>query len=318
MKIQIITPTNPFRVSGNQITANRWSRILRSLGHQVRVKHSLDNSSYDLLIGLHAWRNAQYVLNAHTQHPNKPIVICLTGTDLYRDIYFHSSAQEVLKLADRLIVLHSDGAANLPHSLRKKTRVILQSLERKKRTPHSPKKSFDVCVVANLRPEKDPFRTAMASRLLPKSSKLRVIHLGDCSNEKMFKRAQAEMKKNYRYKWIGPKPWGQTLREISRNQALVITSKLEGGANVVSESIVESVPVISSDNSGSIGILGKNYPGIFPRGETRALAKLLNRLENESGFSERLRAICQSIAPMFDPHLEREAWKNLFKEMGLS
>ena len=318
MRIQIITPANPFRVSGNQITANRWSRILRLLGHQVRVKHSLDNSPYDLIIGLHAWRNAKHILNAHGQYPEKPIIVCLTGTDLYRDIYYHSSAQRVLKLADRLIVLHPNGSANLPHSLRKKTRVILQSLEGKKRMANPPKKGFDVCVVANLRPEKDPFRAAMASRLLSKSSKLRVIHLGDCSNEKMLARAQAEMKRNLRYKWIGPKSWGQTLREISRHRALVITSKLEGGANVVSEAIVESVPVISSDNSGSIGILGKNYPGIFPQGETRTLAKLLNRLENEPGFHERLQAICQSIAPMFDPQLEIESWENLLREMGLS
>jgi integrase len=45
-----------------------------------------------------------------------------------------------------------------------------------------------------------------------------------------------------------------------------------GGADAVSEAIACSVPVISSRISGSIGLLGEEYPGDFPVGDPRALS----------------------------------------------
>ena len=318
MNIQLITPVHPVQWSGNRVTAERWTRILRDLGHQVGVKNSYDRSPCDLMIALHARRSARFVLDLHRQQPDTPIIVCLTGTDLYRDIHTHRSAQRCLELADRLIVLHPRGSADLPRHLRQKTRVILQSLKQLPRTENHSKGTFDVCVVANLRPVKDPFRTAMAARMLPKSSKLRVIHIGGPLSDGMAERAHAEMKRNHRYQWLGEKSWGQTLRIMSRCRTLVLTSKMEGGANVISEALVVSAPVISSEIPGSIGILGKDYPGFFPPRDTRALATLLNRLESEPGFIDRLQSICQSIAPMFEPRRERKSWKNLFEEMGLS
>ena len=47
-------------------------------------------------------------------HRERPVVVALTGTDLYRDIHRDRAAQESLELADLLIVLHPGGAAELP------------------------------------------------------------------------------------------------------------------------------------------------------------------------------------------------------------
>jgi glycosyltransferase involved in cell wall biosynthesis len=48
---------------------------------------------------------------------------------------------------------------------------------------------------------------------------------------------------------------------LASSRLMALTSRLEGGANAVSEAIACSVPVISSRISGSIGLLGEEYPG---------------------------------------------------------
>jgi hypothetical protein len=54
-----------------------------------------------------------------------------------------------------------------------------------------------------LREVKDPFRTALASRLLPSSSRLRVLHVGKALSDDMAEAARAEADVNPRYHWLG-------------------------------------------------------------------------------------------------------------------
>jgi glycosyltransferase involved in cell wall biosynthesis len=96
----------------------------------------------------------------------------------------------------------------------------------------------------------------------------------------------------------------------------VLPSRLEGGANVLSEAIVASVPVLASRIPGSIGILGDEYPGYFPAGDTRALADLLRRIETDRTFLRELGRRCELRAPLFKPAAEKEAWANLLAEFG--
>ncbi|MDP2832638.1 MAG: hypothetical protein Q8Q28_04960 [Pseudomonadota bacterium] len=58
------------------------------------------------------------------------------------------------------------GVDELPEDYRAKTQVIRQSAPTLQPAPR-PTRTFDVCVVAHLREEKDPFRAAYAARLLP-------------------------------------------------------------------------------------------------------------------------------------------------------
>ena len=317
MAIRVISPADLRHWSGNRVTAERWTRILKELGHRVLVNGSYNGARCDLLIALHARRSAEAVLQIRKRHPDSPVAVCLTGTDLYRDIHSSRRAQRVLKLATRLIVLQPLGIAELPAPLRSKTRVILQSVERLQ--PLSAKKgdTFDACVIGNLRSVKDPFRTAMAARLLPKSSRLRVLHLGRALTEGMERRARAEAARNPRYEWLGEKPRSQALRLLARSRVLVLTSKLEGGANVISEALAASVPVLASRIPGSVGLLGEDYPGFYPYGDTRSLARLLSRMETEPAFAGRLKAICDRIAPAFDPDRERASWWDLLKELKI-
>ena len=86
---------------------------------------------------------------------------------------------------------------------------------------------------------------------------------------------------------------------------------MEGGANVVSEAIAASVPVVCSRVSGSIGLLGEGYPGYFDVGDTRGLARLLTRAETDGNFYRKLQSWCCRLKPLFDPDRERAAWKEL-------
>ena len=78
-----------------------------------------------------------------------------------------------------------------------------------------------------------------------------------------------------RYRWRGEVPGWQVRREFARSHVMVISSVMEGGANVVSEAIVAGVPVIASKIDGNVGLLGADYRGYYPAQDTAALAALL-------------------------------------------
>jgi glycosyltransferase involved in cell wall biosynthesis len=65
-----------------------------------------------------------------------------------------------------------------------------------------------------------------------------------------------------------------------------------------------------------VGLLGENYPGYFPVGDTRALAGLLLRAETDAGFYRRLKIHCARLARMFRLSEERRRWQNLLREIA--
>jgi glycosyltransferase involved in cell wall biosynthesis len=95
----------------------------------------------------------------------------------------------------------------------------------------------------------------------------------------------------------------------------VLSSRLEGGANVIGESIVLGAPILASRIPGSIGILGADYPGLFETGNTRELAELMSRAETDEEFYRRLGSCCEKLRPLFDPRREERAWKALLDEV---
>lgn len=318
MRICLVTPAPLGSRKGNRISAVRWARFLRELGHRVVVEQEYRGRPCDLLIALHARRSAESVERFHREHPELPLVLALTGTDLYQDIRTDPSAQRSLELATRLVVMQPMGIRELPRPLRDKARVIFQSVQVPAgvASPAHHSRPFMVCVLGHMRPVKDPFRTAAAARLLPASSRIRIVHVGGALSKEMERLARAEAAANPRYEWLGELPRGKSLRVLARSQLLSLTSEMEGGANVVCESIALSVPVISSRISGSIGILGAKYPGYFPVRDTQALARLLRRAETDANFYTKLVDGCVGLAALVDPARERESWKSLLA--GLS
>jgi glycosyltransferase involved in cell wall biosynthesis len=133
--------------------------------------------------------------------------------------------------------------------------------------------------------------------------------------EKDEQRARRETRTNPRYQWIGGKPRWQSIRLMTRTRLLVLTSLMEGGANVVSEALACGTPVISTHISGSIGLLGPDYPGYFPVGDTQALADLLARAEQDTRFYKSLQSAIRTQRKIVNPRTETASWRALLKEL---
>lgn len=315
MRIHLITPAGASRLTGNQLSGARWVRILRDLGHRVSHTAVYQDTACDLLIALHARRSHDAVVKFSERYPERPLVVILTGTDLYRDIHVDRDARDSLDRATRLVVLQRMGLAELAPAARRKTAVIYQSAPPLIGSPGDPDKEFTVCVVGHLRPEKDPLRTAMASRSLPRTSKIKVLQIGRALVPSFGERARREEQRNARYRWLGELPHARTRRLLAQSHLLSLTSRMEGSSNALCEALASGVPVVASRISGLVGTLGSNYPGYFDLGDTASLTQLLNRAESDARFYRRLGAHCARRAYLVDPEREENAWRRLIEEI---
>jgi len=317
MRITIVTPAPTGSTHGNRITAIRWASILKQLGHRVSICQSFDHQRTDLLIALHARRSYTSIKHFHRQYVEAPIVLALTGTDVYRDLKYDPRARKAVAMALRIVVLQPKALEQLHDSFRAKARVIYQSVETDARlySGSSTRQSFDVCVIGHLRSIKDPFRAAMAARLLPHSSRIRIRHIGGAMTKAMATRAHSEATRNHRYQWYGELAGSRAQRILAASQICVLSSQMEGGANVLSEAIVAGVPILASRIDGNVGILGPDYPGLFNVGDTCELARLLNLAETDTDFLSDLRRRVKKLAPLFSPKRERQAWTDLLREL---
>jgi len=314
MKIILITPSVSGSRTGNRNTACRWAGFLRQFGHRVDIQVEWDGAAADLMLALHARRSHEAIRRFAETFPGRPLLLALTGTDLYRDIRHDAAAQQSMQLATRMIVLQERGLLELAPELRAKTRVIYQSAPPAR--PHPKLKThFQACVIGHLRAEKDPFRCAYALRYLPSGSRIRVIHLGGALSPTMAEEANALMQEDKRYHWLGNKPHWQATKKLACSHVMVISSRMEGGANVICEALAAGVPVIASDIAGNIGMLGADYVGYYPCGDEQALAKLLWRAESDAVFYAQLLAQCAARRSLFTPQRERAGLESLLAEL---
>jgi len=311
MKIWFLEAASVSIRNGNVVTSERWRSMFESLGHQVEIFTADIDRQCDLLVVFNAYTNRQTIRDAWTNGVAGRIVICLTGTDLYRDLREDPAAKDALYLADQLVVLQPMGIPALPENLHGKTMVVFQSAVAPKVVVSRKEDTFDVCGIAHLRTVKDPLLTARAARLLPADSRIRVVHVGKALSAEYEQAAIREAAENPRFHWLGEQSGARTAEILLGSRLLVVTSLLEGGANVVSEAIVSGIPVIGTDIPCLRGLLGDDYPGLFPVGDTRRLAELLYRAEVDRRFYDELVSRCRREAYKFDPERERESLRIL-------
>ena len=348
MNILIVTPAKPGSRHGNRNTATRWARLLRASGHQVDIVIDAVEATgaHDLMIALHARRSAESIALWKSK-PDRPLILALTGTDLYRDIRTDAAAQESMRLADAMIVLQAEGLNELTPALRAKTRVIHQSVRAVQRV-NPPSTYCLITVIGHLRDEKDPLRAAHALAHLPATSRIRVVQLGGAMDDALAREARdiaaretqesaargardiaAPGARNIspreargpsalgaRYRWPGELAHGDAMRWLARSHAMVISSRMEGGAHVVSEAIACGVPVLASDIPGNRGLLGSDYPGYYPLADEAALARLMLRVENDKRFVLALERGVAKRRHLADAEAERSALDALVRSAG--
>ncbi len=314
MRIALITPYLAQARNGNAHTAARWARALRAAGHRVHVALEWDGRAVDLMIALHARRSAVSIHRFAEAQPGRPLIVVLTGTDLYRDIRSDAAAQASLQLATRLVVLQQRGLEALTPQQQAKTRVVYQSAPPLKPAAR-PRRHFDICVAAHLREEKDPLRAAYASGLLPGESRIRIRHVGQALSTDWAAEAEQCAQRFPRWHWLGPLAHGETRRTIARSHLLVNSSRMEGGATVIIEAVMAGVPVLASRIPGNEGMLGVDYAGYFPLGDEHALAELMHRAETDAEFYASLQRQCAARCELFEPQREATAVQQLIEEL---
>ncbi len=268
------------------------------------------------MIALHARRSFGPIHEFRKLHPELPLILVLTGTDLYQDIRRSPRAREAMQMADRLVVLQGMALKEIPRRLRSRTAAIHQSADGMLRPPLPPSRIFRICVAGHLRPVKDPFRVAMAARALPQDSRIRIDHVGAALSARMRLTARKHEQQSPRYRWLGEKPHWRTRRIIAASHLVVITSRIEGNSNVLCEALALGTPVIASRIAGNMGTLGDDYPGYFPVGDSRRLAELLSRCESDAGFYRLLKSRCTEKAHQVDPAREAKSWRILIDELA--
>jgi len=317
----MISPALANANNGNWQTASRWARMLR-LRYAATIVASdaaANNLSRcpDLVIALHARRSAAALKAATATCPDTPVMLVLTGTDLYRDIHADADARLTLQRADRLVVLQQAGLQELPPALHARASVIHQSAPMLKAIAADVKsrmRHFDVCMIGHMRPEKDPATFMRAAALLD-APRIRLLHIGGALDAALAAQAQATEKAHASYRWLGALPHGDTRRRLKRCHLMVIASHMEGGANVIIEALTSGVPVLASDISGNRGMLGDDYAGYFPAGDSTALAQAITRAAADPAFYALLEQQCQARAPLFAPAREQTALLELVDNM---
>jgi len=245
-------------------------------------------------------------------NPGAPLVVTLTGTDLYRDLPASAEARASLAAADRIIVLQDAALDELEPALREKTRVVYQSAA--PRVAHKPpKRPFRIVVVAHLRSEKDPLRAAAALARLP-NEEIELVQIGEALDERFAHEARHVAAHEPRFRWLGGATHARALAWMAKSHLLVVSSVMEGGANVIAEAARIGTPVLASRVSGNIGMLGRDYPGFYALADDAALAELIRRAVHEGAFYRQLKNALRARRPLFAPAAERRALASVVQE----
>ena len=267
-----------------------------------------------LMIALHARRSAPAIAAWRAAHPQRPLLVVLTGTDLYRDIDGDADAQRSLALADALVVLNTLGAQRLPRALRAKCHVLLQSCSQRQTLPKTGR-HLRALMVGHLRDEKDPRTYFAAARRLVARGDILLDHIGAPLDPALGAEAAALAGAQPNYRWLGALPHGQVRARIQAAHVLVHPSRMEGGAHVVIEALRSGTPVIASQIDGNLGLLGSDYTGTFAPGNDAALAALLQRARDDADMLAALQRQCAARAPLFAPVAEAATLRHLVAEL---
>ena len=311
--IVIVTPALADANNGNWQTARRWARMLQP-AYRVRLTAQWAAGDEALMVALHARRSAASIVAWRATHPQRPLLLALTGTDLYRDIDTDAGAQHSLAMADLLIVLNELGAQRLPIGLRPRCRVLLQSAPSRRTLPKT-SRHLRAVMVGHLRDEKDPRTYFDAVRRLAQRADILLDHVGAALDPALGAQARALAAAQANYRWLGALPHAATRRRIQAAHVLVHPSRMEGGAHVVIEAIRSGTPVLASHIAGNTGLLGSDYAGFFEAGDAATLASLLERARDDPDMLPGLQRQVAQRSPLFEPEAESATLHGLVAEL---
>lgn len=321
--ILISTPFPVDSPMGNSVSARRIAGIARESGRRTEVIRGFAGQTGDALIALHAVKSAAALAAFKAAHPDRPAILILPGSDLYRDLPGgDESGFRSLALADRLAVAQEASLADVPAAFREKCRVVPKSVDlpaglvRYAPVPPHPA-PFVARMFAHVRAQKDPLTAARAAALLPPDSPVRIEHFGAAAEPDLATALRAAAGGGRAYRLHGPVARGEALRLLASAGVALNSSLMEGGANAIAEAIALGTPVVATAIPGNIGLLGPGYAGLYPPGDAAALAALLTRCAEDRAFTDQLARQLSDRRPLFTREAESAAWQALLGEIGV-
>lgn len=281
---------------------------------RVILQTAWEGEAVDAIVALHAERSADSIASFRERHPRGGMAVVLSGTDLYRDLAAGSTrAAASLDHASRIVALQDRAPLRLSAAWRRKCDVIFQSARSLAPVRDKPRDRLDVVVVGHLRDEKDPRTLFAAMQSLPAGFPIRVRHIGAALDAGLGRDAGALALRDPRYRFVGALPHGLARAAMRRAHVLVHPSRMEGGANVIAESLASGTSVIASHMDGNIGMLGADHPGYFAVGDASALAERLVRFHEDAAFRRALRKVETARKALFEPPREARAVRDLVR-----
>lgn len=316
--IGIITPAAPRSRHGNRVTALRWARLLRQLGCRPFLATDWQGRPAEALLAVHATKSADAVGAFLHRYPDRKVAVLLAGTDIYPSFDPDPRTTRCLDEAAVLIVLQPEALRFLPDQYASKARVVLQSATvvspytRPQRQPGEP---LRVCMLAHLRAIKAPMLAFAAEQRVDPGLGLQIEIAGQAIDQELA--AAVQRAETPRCRWIGPLSHPDAMRLLQESHACLLPSAGEGGANVVSEAIATGTPLLASKIPGNTGLLGEDWPALFPPDDAAALAALLERLARDLPFHDELCRRTLSLQPKIQPERELEALAEVVNLLGI-
>lgn len=302
---------------GNSVTADRTELILNKAGFSVLSEGgSYSGEDASCLIALNARRSAGVVAEFDTLHPERQVIVIVTGSDINHPEMDdrESETRRTMARAEALVMLHQTDLEALPGELQQKAVCIFPSVILPDGTQHQPAEGnrFEVIMAGNLRPVKNPQLAVEGARLLGDDSPVYISSYGDASGELAVEMSKSSEEVSH-FQWCGKVSHADLLGKMTRAHVLLNTSTLEGGANAICEAVSMGLPVVASDIRGNVGMLGDDYPGLFPSGDVRAMVDLLQRCAGSASFYADLKQRVKQRASLFNYATESEAWISLVR-----
>ena len=309
---------------GNSVSARRIQGILAELDYRPEHVEGVAGVEREgsLMIALHARKSAPAIRAYRASFPNRPLIVLLTGSDLYVDLFeegeFRELTLESMRQADRLVVCQERSLDDIPRDYRDKSRVVTKSVDMTlpKWEFTVDQDPFRVIIASHLRPVKDPLLIAKAAEQLPADSRLQVTHYGNAELASLGQEAEeASSRLGDRYHWKGQVNREVVMESLATAHLALNTSRVEGGANALCEPLVMGMPCVATSIPANEGMLGLGHPGLFPVGDANALAEILWRAESDAVFYQSLIHASQDRGPLFTRQAERESWGALLAEL---
>jgi hypothetical protein len=310
MKICMVTPAPPRSLTGNRVTALRWARLLGQLGHRVTVVEEYDGQACDLMVALHARKSARSIERLAEEKPGTPIVLALTGTDLYRDVRACAMTKLSLQLAAAIVVLQPEGLREVPDWARARTRGDRAVGGARPRPAAAPGRLRGRAARPPA-PGEGPLPRGHGRAPAPGAlARARPARGGDPRPD-LDERARSEESSNPRYRWLGEMPRWRALRVMARSRLLVITSRSEGGSER---------PLGGAGFGRARALVA--HPRVHRPPRRRLSGALRGGRHARPGRALRARGVgrrvprhltswCRRLAPLVEPARERKAWREL-------